>query len=47
MMGFGTLLGDLDIFKAQCFAVIANEIGEMRDKDMKDSAAKMRSKSRR
>jgi len=46
MMGFGTPLGDLDVFKAQCFAILSNKIGEMRDKDMKEATAKMKSKRR-
>jgi len=42
MMGCGSFLGDLDTFKAQCFAIISNKLGEMRDKDMKAAQAKMK-----
>lgn len=47
MTGYGSFLGDLNIFKAQCFAIIANKIGELRDEDMRKAQLKMKSKGRK
>ena len=46
-MGFGTFLGDLDVFKAACFSIIENRIAEMRDEDMKKASLKAKSSARR